>query len=208
MPANEASAQVLAGAIARLGVAQLGWSNAQSQIRTRMAFMRGNEGEVWPDVSDAALESCVTEWLQPHLIGRMSLAAIDAGCLGEALARLLTWELKRRLDEQAPTHFEAPTGSRVPVAYEAEGGPRIAIRVQELFGLKTHPSLAHGRVPLVLELLSPGHKPIQVTRDLPGFWQGSWAAVKSEMKGRYPRHPWPDDPSLALPTTRAKPRGT
>jgi ATP-dependent helicase HrpB len=141
-------------------------------------------------------------------MGKMSLADIDTGTLGEALAGLLSWELKRRLDALAPTHFEAPTGSRVAVAYDTTSGPRIAIRAQELFGLKTHPSLANGRVPLVLELLSPGHKPIQVTRDLPGFWKGSWAAVKSEMKGRYPRHPWPDDPSVAPPTTRAKPRGT
>ena len=207
-PANAESAQVLAAAVARLGTAQLSWSGAQNQLRARLEFMRAAEGDIWPDVSDAALDASVTGWLQPHLVGLVTLAGIDAGVLGEALAGLLSWELKRRLDALAPTHFEAPTGSRVAVAYEAEGGPRIAIRVQELFGLRTHPSLADGRVPLVLELLSPGHKPIQVTRDLPGFWKGSWAAVKSEMKGRYPRHPWPDDPSAAPPTTRAKPRGT
>jgi ATP-dependent helicase HrpB len=207
-PASAESALVLAEAVARLGVAALSWSSAQSQLRARMAFLRAAEGEVWPDVGDAALDASVTEWLQPHLVGRISLADIDAACLGEALAGLLPWDQKRRLDEQAPTHFEAPTGSRVAVAYDTTSGPRIAIRVQELFGLRTHPSLANGRVPLVLELLSPGHKPIQVTRDLPGFWKGSWAAVRSEMKGRYPRHPWPDDPSVAPPTTRAKPRGT
>lgn len=207
-PANAASATVLAAAIAGLGVAQLPWSKAQDQLRARITFMRAAEGDAWPDVSDTALEASVGEWLEPHLIGRTSLADIDSATLGEGLAGLLPWDQKRRLDTLAPTHFEAPTGSRIAVAYDAEGGPRIVIRVQELFGLRSHPSLADGRVPLVLELLSPGHKPIQVTRDLPGFWKGSWAAVRSEMKGRYPRHPWPDDPAAAQPTTRAKPRGT
>ena len=116
--------------------------------------------------------------------------------------------MRRRLDIEAPTHFEAPTGSHIGVDYEAEGGPVLAVRVQELFGLSQHPSLAGGRVPLTLHLLSPAHRPIQITRDLPGFWKGSWTAVKSEMKGRYPRHVWPDDPANATATTRAKPRGT
>ena len=104
--------------------------------------------------------------------------------------------------------FAAPTGSQLAVDYGAEAGPTISVRVQELFGLAQHPALAGGRVPLVLELLSPAHRPIQVTRDLPGFWRGSWAAVKAEMKGRYPRHPWPDDPANALPTRRTKRAGT
>ncbi|MFJ5369752.1 ATP-dependent helicase C-terminal domain-containing protein, partial [Bosea sp. CER48] len=140
--------------------------------------------------------------------GRTSLASIQPSDLDSALAGLLPWEMKRRLDQDAPTHFTAPTGSSLAVDYAAEAGPTISVRVQELYGLATHPALAGGRVPLVLELLSPAHRPIQVTRDLPGFWRGSWAAVKSEMKGRYPRHLWPDDPAAALPTTRAKPRGT
>ena len=148
------------------------------------------------------------DWLAPHIAGRNSLAAIAAGDLDTALSTLLPWELKRRLDVEAPTHFAAPTGSQLAVDYGAEVGPTISVRVQELYGLAKHPSLAGGRVPLVLELLSPAHRPIQVTRDLPGFWRGSRAAVKSEMKGRYPRHPWPDDPAAAAPTTRAKPRGT
>ena len=125
-----------------------------------------------------------------------------------ALQRLLPWQLRRRLEAEAPTHFTAPSGSSVPIDYEAEGGPKLAIRVQELFGLDRHPTIAGGRVPLVVELLSPAHRPVQVTRDLPGFWRGSYAAVKAEMKGRYPRHPWPDDPLAAAATRRAKPRGT
>ena len=116
--------------------------------------------------------------------------------------------MQQRLDAEAPTHFDAPSGQRHPIDYDAGDDPVLAIRVQELFGLSTHPALAGGRVPLVLHLLSPAHRPIQITRDLPGFWKGSWAAVKSEMKGRYPRHVWPDDPARAAPTTRAKPRGT
>ncbi len=111
------------------------------------------------------------------------------------------------LDAEAPTHFTAPTGSSVPIDYEAEQGPTVSIRVQELFGLATHPSIAGGRVPLVIELLSPAHRPVQVTRDLPGFWRGSYADVKADMRGRYPKHPWPDDPLHAPATRRAKRRG-
>jgi ATP-dependent helicase HrpB len=116
--------------------------------------------------------------------------------------------LRTRLDREAPTHFEAPTGTQLPIDYEAEQGPTIAVRLQELFGLNVHPSLAKGSVPLVLELLSPAHRPVQVTRDLPGFWRGSYAAVRSDLRGRYPRHPWPEDPAGAMPTKRVKPRGT
>ena len=123
-----------------------------------------------------------------------------------ALRALLPWPLPRRLDAEAPTHFEAPTGSRVPIDYDAEGGPKISIRVQELFGLKRHPTIAAGKIPLAIELLSPAHRPVQTTRDLPGFWRGSYVAVRAEMRGRYPKHPWPDDPIAASATRRAKPR--
>jgi ATP-dependent helicase HrpB len=121
---------------------------------------------------------------------------------------LLPWPLKRRLDAEAPTHFEAPTGSAVPIDYEAEGGPKLAIRVQELFGLDRHPAIAGGKVALLIELLSPAHRPVQMTRDLPGFWRGSYAVVRAEMRGRYPKHPWPEDPIAAAPTRRAKPRSS
>jgi len=112
--------------------------------------------------------------------------------------------LQRRLDAEAPTHFAAPTGTHVPIDYEADGGPKIAIRVQELFGLDRHPAIAGGKIPLLVELLSHAHRPVQTTRDLPGFWRGSYAAVRAEMRGRYPKHPWPDDPLAAAPTRRAK----
>ena len=132
----------------------------------------------------------------------------SAGDLSDAMMNLLPWELRARLEREAPTHFEAPTGTRLAIDYEAEQGPTIAVRLQELFGLNTHPSIAKGAVPLVLELLSPAQRPVQVTRDLPGFWRGSYAAVRSDLRGRYPRHPWPEDPANALPTRRVKPRGT
>src|SRR5262249_26196962 len=135
-------------------------------------------------------------------------AQLGADELGDALSVLLPYNLQRRLDAEAPTHFEAPFGSRVPIDYEAEEGPKLAIRVQELFGLAQHSAIAGGRVPLVIELLSPAHRPVQVTRDLLACWRGSYAAVRSEMRGRYPRHPWPDDPLSAPATRRAKPRGT
>ena len=118
---------------------------------------------------------------------------------------LVPHELQRRIASLAPTHFDAPSGSRVPIRYDGEE-PVLAIRVQELFGLDRHPSIAGGTVPLTLELLSPAHRPIQTTRDLPGFWRGSWADVRSDMRGRYPKHVWPDDPLAATATSRAKPR--
>ena len=111
------------------------------------------------------------------------------------------------LDREAPPRFEAPTGSRLVIDYAADGGPRVDVRVQELYGLTAHPAVAGGRVPLVLALLSPAHRPIQLTRDLPGFWRGAWAEVRKEMRGRYPKHLWPEDPAAAQATTRAKPRG-
>jgi ATP-dependent helicase HrpB len=118
---------------------------------------------------------------------------------------LVPHDLQRRIASLAPTHFDAPSGSRVPIRYDGEW-PVLAVRVQELFGLDSHPSIAAGTVPLTLELLSPAHRPIQTTRDLPGFWRGTWADVRAEMRGRYPKHFWPEDPVSAEATARAKPR--
>jgi ATP-dependent helicase HrpB len=167
-------------------------------------FLRKSEGEEWPDLSDDALAKTAADWLAPFLADKTALSQIGADDLGNALDALLPWSLRKRLDAEAPTHFAAPSGSSVPIDYEAEEGPKLAIRVQELFGLAVHPSIAKGRVPLVIELLSPAHRPVQVTRDLPGFWRGSYADVKTDMKGRYPKHPWPDDPLKAPATRRAK----
>ncbi|MCW6510340.1 ATP-dependent helicase HrpB [Lichenifustis flavocetrariae] len=199
---------LLARGVADLGLDRLPWTKDLQQWRDRVSFLRGAEGDPWPDLSDATLAVSIETWLAPYLAGRTRVAEIDASVLDQAIKSLLPYDMGRRLAQEAPTHFEAPTGSRLAVDYRGEGGPGIAVRVQELFGLSTHPALAGGRVPLVLHLLSPASRPIQITRDLPGFWRGSWAAVKADMKGRYPRHPWPDDPAAALPTTRTKPRGT
>jgi ATP-dependent helicase HrpB len=205
---NDETGRALAQGIAGLGLARLPWTKPLRQWRDRVRFLRNAEGEEWPDLTDAALTATVNDWLGPALAGKTALAGVSADDLGEALHGLLPWNLRRRLEAEAPTHFVAPTGSSVPIDYESGEGPKIAIRVQELFGLDRHPAIAGGRVPLVVELLSPAHRPVQVTRDLPGFWRGSYAAVKAEMKGRYPRHPWPDNPLAAPPTRRAKPRGT
>ena len=206
--ATEETARLLAEGIAKLGLNRLPWSKAQIQLRDRVGFLRAAGQDEWPDLTEAALTKAVAEWLAPFLAGKTRLSEIGADDLGAALDTLLPWNLKRRLEEEAPTHFEAPTGNRHAIDYETAGAPALHIRVQELFGLTQHPSIANGKLPLTLHLLSPAHRPIQITRDLPGFWKGSWAAVKAEMKGRYPRHPWPDDPASAIPTTRAKPRGT
>lgn len=203
---HDASARMLALGLADLGIGRLPWSKAQIQLRDRVGFLRAADPATWPDLSDAALEATVTEWLAPFLSTKTRLADIGADDLGQALDALLPWDMKRRLETEAPTHFTAPTGNSHAIDYESPGAPALHIRVQELFGLTQHPAIASGRLPLTLHLLSPAHRPMQITKDLPGFWAGSWSAVKADMKGRYPRHPWPDDPANALPTARAKPR--
>jgi ATP-dependent helicase HrpB len=201
------TADILAQGIAQLGIDKLPWAKALRQWRDRVMFLRQAEGGEWPDLSESALAESVKDWLSPMLLSKTALADISSDELETAVGALLPWNLKRRLDVEAPTHFSAPSGSSVPIDYGGEEGPRLAIRVQELYGLDRHPSIAGGKVPLLVELLSPAQRPVQVTRDLPGFWRGSYAAVKSEMRGRYPRHSWPDDPLHAAATRRAKPRG-
>lgn len=202
------TARVLADGLIAAGLDKLPWSKPLQQWRGRVMFLRKAEGEPWPDLSDDALAAQRETWLVPALFDKASLKEFSSGDLSDALMALLPWELRARLEREAPTHFEAPTGTMLAIDYDAEQGPTIAVRLQELFGLTAHPSIAKGAVPLVLELLSPAHRPVQVTRDLPGFWRGSYAAVRSDLRGRYPRHPWPEDPANALPTRRVKPRGT
>jgi ATP-dependent helicase HrpB len=202
------TAKIFADGLAATGLDRLPWSKAAKQWRDRVMFLRKAEGEGWPDLSDDALAARREDWLVSALSDKTSLKDLSAGDLSDALTTLLPWDLRARLEREAPTHFEAPTGTMLAIDYEAEQGPTIAVRLQELFGLNTHPSIAKGAVPLVLELLSPAQRPVQVTRDLPGFWRGSYAAVRTDLRGRYPRHPWPEDPATALPTRRVKPRGT
>ncbi len=200
------TARILAQGIIGLGLDRLPWSKAVLQFRHRVGFLRRAEGDEWPDLTNEGLTESAAGWLEPLLMDKAALSALTAGELSDAIMNLVAWSMRRRLDDEAPTHFTAPTGSAVPIDYEAEQGPTASIRVQELFGLARHPTIAGGRVPLVIELLSPAHRPVQVTRDLPGFWRGSYAVVRSEMRGRYPKHPWPDDPLTAPATRRAKPR--
>jgi ATP-dependent helicase HrpB len=203
-----AMAKALLGQVQGQGLAKLPWSPAAESLRARVAFLRGLDADAWPDLSDEALLASAEDWLVPLLEGRSALKDVDPQALAGALEALVGWEAMRRLEREAPERWATPAGSRLAIDYAAEGGPRLEARVQELFGLAQHPSLAGGRVPLTLALLSPAHRPIQVTRDLPGFWRGSWKEVRTEMKGRYPKHVWPEDPAAAAPTTRAKPRGT
>jgi ATP-dependent helicase HrpB len=205
---TEDAARKLAEGVAALGIERLPWSPRLQQLRARLAFLRRAEGEEWPETGDAALATTAADWLAPFLDGARSLADISEDRLSAALDALLPWDLRRRLDAEAPTHFETPAGSRIAIDYESGDEPAISARVQEFYGLKEHPTLAGGRVRPVLHLLSPAHRPIQTTGDLARFWAGAWADVKKDMKGRYPRHVWPDDPANALATTRAKPRGT
>lgn len=207
VPKGPGAALVLVRGVATLGIDRLPWRPAQKQWRDRILFLRRTESGEWPDVSDAALTNSVESWLAPFVEDRDAIAAISSDDLERALKSLLDWRLARRLDEDAPTHFVTPAGSTVPIDYQAEGAPVLAVRVQELYGLSDHPRVASGRAALTLHLLSPARRPVQITRDLPGFWKGSWAQVKAEMRARYPRHAWPDDPAHAEPTLRAKKRG-
>jgi ATP-dependent helicase HrpB len=192
--------------VERDGLASLRWGERSAGLRARLAFLGGLE-DGWPDVSEAGLLARREAWLWPLLEGVQALEAIADAALEAGLKTLIPWDRQRALDELAPARLATPLGSAA-IDYAAEGGPRVDIRVQELFGVTVHPTVGGGRTPLTLALLSPARRPVQVTKDLPGFWAGSWAAVRSEMRGRYPRHPWPEDPTKAEATARAKPRGT
>jgi len=194
-PAEVAAA--LADGVRRHGLDLLPWPAAATALRTRAAYAGAAA-----DLSDAGLLARADEWLPPLVAGRRRLGDIPPAALMEALDALLGWDGRRALDAAAPPDFIDPLGQRHPIDYAAEGGPAAEMRVQALFGLNRHPHV--GATPLVLRLLSPAGRPIQTTRDLPGFWAGSWAAIAKEMRGRYPRHPWPDDPATASPTTRTK----
>jgi ATP-dependent helicase HrpB len=201
------TARILTQGLVGLGLDKLAWSKPALQWRNRVLFLRRAEGDEWPDLSNEGLARNAADWLDPLLLDKTARNDISADELSDAITALLPWKLRKRLDAEAPTHFTALSGSHVPIDYEAEEGPKLSIRVQELFGLARHPAIAGGRVALVIELLSPAHRPVQVTRDLPGFWRGSYKDVKTEMRGRYPKHPWPDDPLSAPATRRAKRRG-
>lgn len=188
------------------GIRQIGlpWSDAARRLRARIALARSDD---WPEVTDMALMATAEDWLLPHLAGVKTEADLRALDLAPALAGLLTWDQAREMDRLAPAHYETPLGRRIPIDYEGEA-PGIELRLQEMFGVTTHPTVGQNRLPLRVTLLSPAQRPVQVTMDLPRFWATSYADVRKDMRGQYPRHPWPEDPTQADPTLRAKPRGT
>ncbi|WP_414903483.1 ATP-dependent helicase HrpB [Sphingomonas flavalba] len=199
----EAIAAALLAGVRAGSLALLPWDGPAAALLARARFAAAHSAGL-PDLSDAVLADTLDAWLPPLLAGRRRLGDIPAEALAAAVAGLLDWDGQRLLDRFAPARLETPAGSSHAIDYAAEGGPKVEVRVQALFGLAVHPTVADGRVPLVLSLTSPAGRPIQTTRDLPGFWAGSWAAVAKEMRGRYPRHPWPDDPAATAPTLRTK----
>jgi ATP-dependent helicase HrpB len=206
-PRGEEAAKALADGVRAVGLEALPFSKAAEQLRQRLGFLHRSLGDPWPDTSDEGLLDRLDDWFIPFQSGVTRFQDVSAGSLHDGLMSLVPGGSQRELDRLVPTHFTAPTGQSHPIRYDGEE-PVLQIRVQELFGLKTHPTIGGGKLPLLLELTSPAHRPIQTTRDLPGFWAGSWKDVRADMRGRYPKHPWPEDPAAAQPTTRAKPRGT
>jgi ATP-dependent helicase HrpB len=160
------------------------------------------------DVSDDALAATVHEWLWPQVDGMRKWTDLARVDLAGALLALLPWERRAKVDALVPSHLEVPSGSRIALDYSDVESPVLAVKLQEVFGWTTTPTVLGNRVPVTLQLLSPAQRPVQTTRDLAGFWRGSYFEVRRELRGRYPRHPWPDDPLTAPPTRRAKPRGT
>ena len=195
-------AALLAG-VREYGLGLLPWSEGAAALRRRTAFARGFAPGL-ADLSDEALLASLDDWLPGLLAGVRTLRDVDPRALTGLLEARLGWEGGKMVERLAPAWFETPARSRHAIDYLAEAGPTVTVRVQALFGLAEHPSIADGRVPLVLALTSPAGRPLQTTRDLPGFWRGSWAAVAKEMRGRYPKHPWPDDPVAADPTLKTK----
>ena len=204
-PARVAAA--MAEGVRALGLAALPWSVAAESLRARIAFLRRLEPEGgWPDTGDAALLDALETWLGPQLAGVTRRAQLERIDLAAALGGWLGWERRRRLDELAPSHVAVPSGSRLPVDYADPAEPALAVRVQEMLGARASPRIAGGRVALTLRLLSPAGRPVATTGDLARFWAGAWAEVRREMRGRYPKHDWPEDPLAAAPTARAKRR--
>jgi ATP-dependent helicase HrpB len=200
-PDQTAIEQALLDGVREHGLDLLPWGDAATQLRLRATFAHRFDPEIAP-LDDPMLLERADEWLAPLLIGKRRLA--DVSGLVSALRQLLGHDAARQVDRLAPAEFESPAGSRHSVDYSSEAGPTVEVRAQALFGLSRHPTIANGVVPLILAITSPAGRPIQTTKDLPGFWAGSWRDVAKDMRGRYPKHPWPDDPASAAPTLRTK----
>ncbi len=205
-PSGEDANLAIIEAVRQHGLGILPWNRQTKALRQRLGWLHETLGEVWPAMDDQPLLLRLDEWLLPFLSGEPHLNSVGTRAITDGLMMLAPPDLAHRIGEYAPEHWQVPTGNRVAIRYEV-AGPVLAVRVQELYGLDRHPAIADGSIPLKLELLSPANRPIQTTRDLPGFWRGSWADVRKDMKSRYPKHLWPEAPQNAAPTTRAKPRG-
>jgi ATP-dependent helicase HrpB len=206
-PDPDAVAAALLEGIARAGVDALPWTREARQLRDRIAFLHHLD-PAWPDLSDAALLATMDEWLRPHLHGMRSLDDLRRLDPGEVLLGMLGWRRRAALEELAPSHLAVPGGSRVAIDYADPRAPVLAVRLQEMFGVAETPRIAGGRVPLTLHLLSPARRPVQVTQDLESFWRSGYFEVRKDLKGRYPKHFWPDDPLAAPATNRTRPRGS
>jgi ATP-dependent helicase HrpB len=202
-PDQAAIEQALLEGIREHGLELLQWDECARQLRDRAAFVHRFDSAI-PLLDDETLLERSDEWLPPLLVGERRLGDIASQALARALEALLGYDSLRRLDRLAPAEFVSPAGSRHPIDYAAPAGPTVEVRAQALFGLARHPMVASGEVPLILAITSPAGRPIQTTKDLPGFWAGSWRDVAKDMRGRYPKHPWPDDPASAAPTLRSK----
>lgn len=205
-PPPEAVVNALVSGVRHEGLDSLRWDEQSRRLRERIAFAHSIEPDRWPAVDDDTLLTTLESWLAPHLDGAMGRPRLGEIDLRPIMASLLDWRQAGRLDRLVPTHLEVPSGSRIRVDYRAEGGPVLAVRLQEMFGSATSPTVYDDRVPVVVHLLSPAGRPVQVTRDMASFWAGGYAEVRRELRGRYPKHPWPEDPTTARPTSRAAPR--
>ncbi|WP_393969523.1 ATP-dependent helicase HrpB [Kluyvera intermedia] len=204
-PSESELHQAMLTGIREKGLDVLNWTSEARQLRLRLRCAAcWLPEEAWPAVDDASLLDSLEEWLLPHMTGVHSLRGLKSLDIQQALFERLPWSLRQRLASSLPTHYTVPTGSRIPIRYDDENPPALAVRMQEMFGEASTPTIAEGRVALVLELLSPAQRPLQITRDLSAFWQGAYREVQKEMKGRYPKHVWPDDPANTAPTRRTK----
>ena len=190
-------------AIARQGLECLPWTDTAENLRQRVNWLHRHSPDNWPDWCDSKLSDSMAEWLLPYLAGMRKLADLKTLNITDILRSQLPWELQTRLEHQAPGKWQLPTGNDRDITYDPEKGPVLRARMQELYGIQQHPMIADD-VPLLIEILSPANRPIQITRDLPGFWKGSYEEVAREMRGRYPKHYWPENPAQAKATTKTK----
>lgn len=206
-PESESVRQALLQGLASEGLQRLTWTRASQQLRDRLAFMHHAKGAPWPDMSDAALLASLQDWLGPYVDGIKSLSELQRIPLHEALISGLAWEQQRELEAEAPAFLQVPSGSRIAIDYSDSNAPFVAVRLQEVFGLSESPRIGGGRIPLTFHLLSPAQRPVQVTRDLAGFWRDTYFDVRKDLKGRYPKHYWPDHPLEAEALRGTKPKG-